>query len=931
MFCPHCKKEFDRKTEVCPYCGKKIMSSTRSDNISPQKPHSQTKGCIIITSLFVAVIVLFLCAFLIIKYRLSSNQNSLISSSFIAYDNVGQGLSTLEKPYLNEKGVVSLDDAKILLEEAFDYLQMLYAQGIITDCSYTDGDTAVYYQIDNWLGCIYSPPVEDMLAGISDNVHIITIEPYHSDFSMWFNSKFASLVSGLIAHAGQVLDTDGVAKKLKQFNDRFLYEQDYHDETVDLGLLYNLDFRNSILIWQGHGGYIKGKGSLLSLGVEKWSQADILIYQQEFGDGSLFLGSNGVIVVTPRFFEQHLSNYAMKNCLVYLNTCASLKDHIEDDARTSLAQAILNCGASCVIGNTDSVHIWYAYGMQDTIFDALESDSSNGSANCVTEAIQYALDLWGKSKDGAHVWAAGSDITLDSILSVSQNSDVSQNDIGSTISEPLTAAEVTWIVEPTYNYQRVIPLRGYSFSDVRGPYSDGQTALTENGFYEMSFPGYSNLPQYYLVQMVDGSWRLYFMLDHSDSGSIPMDQMEFPSSGTEMRYDATGIVNLAALERSVDHTYFYVPIPYYPSPWYLFTSNERGGGSMDIYYDTYTHQGLIIACSDGISTIPVKNTTLHKPYPAGQMDTENSNVDIGQLFSVNYDTDLLGSFYEPVRYTMQEYPKGYIDTNGQPITDFIYTVAEDFSEGVAACFRDGKWGYIDETGNEITDFVYDGVWEYQGEFDPDLGEYGAYSTEYAAYPCTSDTMVVWCDGYVGLLYRDGQTLIDFGEFEDMAPAYNNELWAKQNGLWGLIDLADVKRKIGVSSTLTVLAKTEIPDPEYNLYVQEEYPEIMPFDYPSRKSQVYEFYQDVKEFQTTTTSTSMYTSLNGDREVVVIPAREVVHVYGMSQSAPGWLCVEWNVVETQRGYIGNYYFDSDYVSENYYGWVQEKNLSPLYSN
>ncbi|HIT08660.1 MAG TPA: hypothetical protein IAB55_06210 [Candidatus Merdivicinus faecavium] len=59
------------------------------------------------------------------------------------------------------------------------------------------------------------------------------------------------------------------------------------------------------------------------------------------------------------------------------------------------------------------------------------------------------------------------------------------------------------------------------------------------------------------------------------------------------------------------------------------------------------------------------------------------------------------------------------------------------------------------------------------------------------------TIVVRKDGEYGLLYRDGTTLIEFGELEAMAPSWNNQLWAKQDGLWGLIDLADAKSQAGI--------------------------------------------------------------------------------------------------------------------------------------
>lgn len=242
------------------------------------------------------------------------------------------------------------------------------------------------------------------------------------------------------------------------------------------------------------------------------------------------------------------------------------------------------------------------------------------------------------------------------------NSEISSDNTLNNI-RPLCASDVTWIIDPIYDYQQVIPLRGNRFSDMSGPYADGQTAIVGQ-FYEMSFPGYSNLPQYYLVQLSDGNWRLYYKLD---------------------------------------------------------------------------------------------------------------------------------------------------------------------------------------------------------------------------------------------------------------------------GMWGLIDLADAKEKAGLLPVLTTPAKTKLPDPEYNPYILEQHPETEPFDYPASESQIYEFYQRISEFETTNVTTKMYTAPNGNSEVITIPKGEVVHVYGVSQNVPGWLCVEWNVIETQRQYIGNYYFDNDFVGENYFGWILTQNVDPVQSN
>lgn len=496
--------------------------------------------------------------------------------------------------------------------------------------------------------------------------------------------------------------------------------------------------------------------------------------------------------------------------------------------------------------------------------------------------------------------------------------------------EPLTADDVSWLVEPNLDYQHVLPLRGNSFSDISGDYSDGQTPILD-GFYEMSFPGYSNLPQYYLVRMADGSWRFYYMPNHTDSGNIPMDLDSSQDVVDDVfRYDATGIADFNAYTggENVPDKDPYIWYPIYPSPWYLFTAHERGGGSMSIYYDTYTQQGLAIGLYYGIYSQPVAESELHKPYPASQFSSADIGWDVNQSIGLaaGEDDDRMSRYTEALDAS-SETRKAYVGTDGHLITDFLYDEAEDFSEGIAACCRNGKWGYIDENGNEITDFVYDGVWPYQGEFDPDLGDFGDFPTGYSAYPCTSDTMVVYQDGQVGLLYRDGSVLIDFGQFEDMAPAYNNELWAKKDGLWGLIDLADAKRQTRHSFDLTAPSDTEIPDPAYVPYEQEEHPETTPIDFPVTASQKYDFYQQVEEYQDTLAPVTMYTSPDGGAEITTIPAGEMVQVMGQKKDSSDWLCVSWYETEMQRTYLGDYYFDQERVAERYYGWISTQNLTP----
>lgn len=360
----------------------------------------------------------------------------------------------------------------------------------------------------------------------------------------------------------------------------------------------------------------------------------------------------------------------------------------------------------------------------------------------------------------------------------------------------LTADDLSWIMEPTYDYEQVIPLRSTSFT-TSADGADG-TKTINGKFYEASFSSYSSLPEYYGVQLSDGSWQVYYMPDHTDSSQALVD-LPSTQNSSEGEDTVAGLVDMMTeLFHEGGGTGEALP-----PPWNMLNYLESSVSEVKVYYDLYTEQGLLKSGLENMDFMPMAQADLHKPYPAGLLSTENTGVDATQPFHVSFSGGDDGSYDVVVDYVLfnavlstqtWDYPQGYVGTDGQPITDFIYDRAENFSEGIAACYRDGGWGYIDETGAEITDFVYGGVWA-DSEYNFDVWDEDVW---YAAYPCTCDTMVVWQDGEVGLLYRDGSVLIDFGQFEDMAPAWNDELWVRQDGLWGLIDLADAKVQAGVA-------------------------------------------------------------------------------------------------------------------------------------
>lgn len=126
-------------------------------------------------------------------------------------------------------------------------------------------------------------------------------------------------------------------------------------------------------------------------------------------------------------------------------------------------------------------------------------------------------------------------------------------------------------------------------------------------------------------------------------------------------------------------------------------------------------------------------------------------------------------------------------SQGELLTDFIYDEATMSSGGLIAVQKQGKWGYVNEQGKEVIPCEYEALWGYMRSWDAENNEQITQPAWPA--PATEGTVVVVKNGQYALLDTAGKVLVSFGELEAMAPAANGLLWAKQNGLWGALQLA----------------------------------------------------------------------------------------------------------------------------------------------
>lgn len=121
------------------------------------------------------------------------------------------------------------------------------------------------------------------------------------------------------------------------------------------------------------------------------------------------------------------------------------------------------------------------------------------------------------------------------------------------------------------------------------------------------------------------------------------------------------------------------------------------------------------------------------------------------------------------------------DSAGDLLTDFRYkNVCMAGDELIAVQSTDGSWGYCDKSGNEVIRCAYQGVMQAEG---------GMLAPIDYPFPDMSGVVVVrGADGAKAALHTDGTACIEAGRFEDLAPAQGGCVWAKQNGLWGLLEV-----------------------------------------------------------------------------------------------------------------------------------------------
>ncbi len=393
MICYNCGKENRENTKSCMYCGiciddiNKTSQNLRenSDRFNiPMMKIEILKRNIVIAAIVVSIILASVITSIIInnssKYKFDCKQ------IYNEYTEINEEALDIEEKYATD-GFIRPEYISTVLDELEVLAKEYKSKGLIS--SYDKQATSIYFKLNSGIGYLYTPTIEELLAG-DDVGKILTIEPYAT------SSEFVSnyLIGGK--------SPDKAAEKIvAELPNNYSFSKDDNWDSFSLEQVEQMG-NHKIIIWYGHGGYVKDYGSVLGTSIPIKDQSSLLLYQLELSNGEMILGKD-CFCVSPSYFEKHIEDNSLEGSLVFLGACQSAIDN-------RLAEVFINKGASLVVGNSQTIRIRYMLYMMDDFMSALTNQYDDGTYWTAEDALAYAKSQNGDSD--SEFWAYGAEVKL---------------------------------------------------------------------------------------------------------------------------------------------------------------------------------------------------------------------------------------------------------------------------------------------------------------------------------------------------------------------------------------------------------------------------------------------------------------------------------------------------------------------------------------
>ena len=350
---------------------------------------------IIAIIMVIAAVISVTCAGVFIYYKSQDTQSGSNGDGVDAekcisiYENLSDTIQAIEEKYLDEDGYVLEESENDLMEEIYEYAPNLLSGKQLTSTSYNpdNGASCIYMEIAHWLDVVYMPPKKDVMSGgeSKSTIEIFAFESSAAEMRLYIE-LFAE-TSKIFSYKYPMGDANMITNEFPFFS----YSNAYKDEEVTLESLQTIQ-SNSVILWEGHGGYSEEMVSFLVIVTKKYDQTTIRFYWKELGDKALCMNTKGQFYITAKYIEDYMSDHCFEGSLIYLASCYSMKN-VSDNP---LINAIWDKGARAVLGTTGKIGIFYNIHMMDAFVDGLCSRNDAGEYRTIVQALEYAKEKYGE-------------------------------------------------------------------------------------------------------------------------------------------------------------------------------------------------------------------------------------------------------------------------------------------------------------------------------------------------------------------------------------------------------------------------------------------------------------------------------------------------------------------------------------------------------
>lgn len=364
------------------------------------------------------------------------------------------------------------------------FLRGLMTEGSVIAVEATEG--GVTAKLASGMTVVFAPAPEGSFGGSEGMPDaVVTVQPVYSEFKS--NCRRSSVFSELFGLNGE--EYQDQASRMAGTIDGMDYSAMYADENVTLSAIKALPARSAVF-WCGHGAPGGSLGCLVCTG-EKFALTTMVLNFEDLVKDRVVV-SSGKLLVSYRFIEEYCGD--LSGSFFWFNTCFSGNDRL-------LAGALLDKGATAVVGFTGSVMQLYAYPLWDMTIDYMLSPQPDGKEYYSLEsALELAKAFYGESDAGS--------VTLG-------GRKYSYNGGGSTA--------VIFGGSAAKNYRLgVLHAPDESFSDAAAAFRSLLSPDEPAGQYclcDVDFDGQKEFVLYGFSSMADGACRVY---DYEDGALVQM-------------------------------------------------------------------------------------------------------------------------------------------------------------------------------------------------------------------------------------------------------------------------------------------------------------------------------------------------------------------------------------------------------------------------